>query len=335
MGIVFSKGSGVNESIYGKSQEPIRLFLEKRVESFEKASHLKHIFFTDKDNSFAAKFTSMTSMGGFSPVGEGGAYPLDEQQEGYSKVLEHDTWKDSFSITQEMIEDSKIYNLKKKPAAFVGGYNRTRELFGAALFGGAVSGKNEVTFRGRKYSTTGADGKPLFSPEHPSITNAKSKQANCYADAFTNDALIKAECKMQDFRDDNGNVLAITPDTIIIPNEATIKRDVFAAIGADKDPATANNGFNYTFGRWTVIVWQYLNQFLDLSSGSVPWILQDSKYNDECGGAVWLDRIPLTVKSWVDENTDNNIWKGRARFTAGFNDWRAFLACGVSGGESL
>lgn len=334
MSIHFSKSSGVNDSIFGKSQEPIRLFLEKKVESFENASHLKHIFFTDKDSNFAAKFTSMTSMQGFSPVGEGGAYPLDEQREGYSKVLEHDTWKDSFSITQEMIEDSKIYSLRSKPAAFVSGYNRTRELFGAALLAGAMQGKASVQFRGRAYSTTGADGKPFFAADHPSITKGKA-QANRFKDAFDNDALIKAETRMQDFRDDAGNVLAVTPDTIIIPNEATIKKAVFAAIGADKDPATANNGFNYTFGRWTVIVWQYLNQFLDLSAGAVPWILQDSNYNQECGGAVWLDRLPLSVKSYVDENTDNNIWKGRARFTAGFNDWRAFLVCGSADGGSL
>ena len=61
-----------------------------------------------------------------------------------------------------------------------------------------------------------------------------------------------------------------------------LKKDVFAAIGADKDPATANNGFNYTFGRWTVIVWQYLNQYLDLTTNK-PWILADTNYNEENG----------------------------------------------------
>ena len=48
------------------------------------------------------------------------------------------------------------------------------------------------------------------------------------------------------------------------------------------------------------------------------------------GGAVWLDRIKLAVKSYVDENTDNNIWKGRSRFIAGFNDWRAFAVGGIA-----
>ena len=30
MGIVFSEGSGLNDSIYGKCQAPIRMFLEQR-----------------------------------------------------------------------------------------------------------------------------------------------------------------------------------------------------------------------------------------------------------------------------------------------------------------
>ena len=71
------------------------------------------------------------------------------------------------------------------------------------------------------------------------------------------------ECRMQDFRDDNGQVPAIAPDTIIIPNDWKLKKDLFAALGADKDPNTSNNGFNYTFGRFHIVTWQYLNQFIN------------------------------------------------------------------------
>ena len=138
---------------------------------------------------------------------------------------------------------------------------------------------------------------------------------------------------MQDFRGDNGEILDVSPDTIVIPNDFTLKRDVFAAIGADKDPNTANNGFNYQFGRWNVIVWPYLNQYL--AAGAKPWILLDSRYNDEYGGAVWLDRTKLEVKSRIDDGNDANVWSGYARFIAGFNDWRAFAAAGIDGGDSL
>ena len=40
-GITFTEGSGLQDSIFGKSQAPIRMFLEKRGEAFEQQSMLK------------------------------------------------------------------------------------------------------------------------------------------------------------------------------------------------------------------------------------------------------------------------------------------------------
>ncbi|MEG1651739.1 MAG: hypothetical protein RR287_08005, partial [Oscillospiraceae bacterium] len=98
-GITFSKSSNVNDSVFGKSQEPIKMFLEKKAEAFEANSVINKVFSMDTSNNAMEKYTSMTSMNGFQPVGEGGSYPNDEMQEGNSKVLEHVTWKDSFKIT--------------------------------------------------------------------------------------------------------------------------------------------------------------------------------------------------------------------------------------------
>ena len=36
--LTFSEGSGLNDSVYGKCQAPIRMFLEKRGEAFEQES---------------------------------------------------------------------------------------------------------------------------------------------------------------------------------------------------------------------------------------------------------------------------------------------------------
>lgn len=79
-------------------------------------------------------------------------------------------------------------------------------------------------------------------------------------------------------------------------------------------------------------MWPYLNQFI--TKGTKPWVLGDSKYNEEYGGAVWLDRVNLEIRSELASN-DANVWKGYARFIAGFNDWRAFAVGGVSGGTEL
>lgn len=332
MGITFSKSSGVNNSVYGASQEPIKMFLEKRVEAFENNSGISTMFFMDKSKHFGEKLTGMTAMDGFQPVVEGGAYPKDEMQETYSQVLEHATWKDSFAITQEMVEDSQTMNLRKKPAAFINSYFRTREMFGAEIYGGGLSGTT-MTFRGMTFKTSCNDGLSQFNTAHTSITGKTGTQSNMFTNTFSASALSKVETAMQNFKGDNGEVLSVIPNVILIPNDAAMKEAVFAAIGADKDPSTSNNAFNYEFGRWTVCVNPYLNKFV--TSDNKPWWLLSESYNEEYGGAVWLDRIELEVKSYVDENTDNNIWKGRSRFVAGFNDWRFCTVGGMKNGTTL
>ena len=333
-GIIFSESSGVNDSIFGKSQAPIKFAIEKKAEAFEQESIVKHIFNLEKSEHYGEKITSLTAMSGFKPTPENGNYPKDGMQEGFSKFLEHVEWKDSFSISKPMIQDSKILDLRKRPESFITGFYRTREMYGAALLGAAISGKKSTIFNGKSFDTTSADNLELFSKAHPSaISDVKTKQSNQFADAFSVDALGAAESAMQDFRGDNNEVLGVTPDTIVIPNDYQLKKEVFAAIGADKDPNSANNGFNYLFGRWHIIVWQYLNQFI--TSNTKPWMLMSSDYNKEAIGAIWYDRTELDVYSYIDNDNGANTWNGDARFVAGFNDWRAFAIGGVSGGTNL
>lgn len=332
MKITFSEESRVNDSIYGNCQGAVKLFLEKRGEQFEQQSVIKDLFVMDTSENFGEMLTSMTAMDGFQPVGENGAYPIDGMQEGYSKMMRFETWKDSFSISQEMVEDAKLMDMKKQPAAFMTGYHRTRELFGAAIYGGAIQGKTAVKFRGKNFDIAAADGMSLFNVGHKPKVKGPA-QSNMFSDAFSVDALGRAETAMHLFKGDDDNILDVAPNTILIPEDADLKKAVFAAIGADKDPVTANNAFNYQYGRWNVIIWSYLNQFV--KAGTKPWILLDSAYNDTYRGAVWTDRIKLNVRSTIDDNTDANVWRGRSRFNATFNDWRFACIGGVAGGTSL
>lgn len=331
-GITFSEVSGVNDSVFGKSQAPIRMFIEKRAEQFEAESIVDKIFNFQPSTHWAESVASMTALDGFKPVGENGAYPVDGMEEGYKKTFEHVTWKDSFSISQEMVEDANLINFKKQPSAFVAAYYRTRERYGAALLGNAIAGNGSFGFYGKSFDAKSADGQNLFYTSHPAKISGGT-QSNLFADAFSAAALGAVETEMQNFHGDNGELLDVAPDTIIIPNLYALKNDVFGAIGADKDPNTANNAFNYQYGRWNIIVWPELNRYI--TSGTAPWVLMDSRYNGEYGSLMWFDRIKLAVRSSIDENTDANVWRGRARFVAGFNDWRAIAVGGVSGGTQL
>lgn len=329
--IIFGKMSGLNDSVYGKSEAPIKAFLEENVKAYTDMSFVEKVFKMMSSDNYGEKLTSLTSLAqGFMPVGEGGAYPKDDRQEGYSKFMEHETWKDSFTVTKEMIEDSKLLDLNRTGAkGFIDAYALTREKYGASILVGAVNGTS-TTFRGMKVDCTCNDGLSIFSTAHTSATGNAEPQSNKFSNEFDEDALGLVETAMQNFYDDNGEVLTVSPDTIIIANDAAMKKKVFAAIGADKDPNTSNNAFNYVFGRWNVITSPYLN---GLPKGA--WILEDSKFNDNYNGLIWFDRIPLTVSSYIDENTDNNVWKGRSRFVAGCNDWRGIAVAGVTGGTTL
>lgn len=330
--ITFTEGSGLQDSIYGKDQAPIRMLIEKHGEAFEQKSVIKEIFDMEKSNNFGEVYTGMTAMSGFQPVGENGAYPVDGMQQGYRKFVEHMTWKNTFSISREIADDTKSMDLTRQPVAFTTAYYRTRENFGAALLGAAARGATSAAFSGKMFDTTTADGVCLFSKAHPSILG-KTKQSNQFSDAFSNDALAAMETEMQNFKGDNGEILDVSPDTILIPNDAKLKMAVFEAIGADKSPNTANNGWNYNCGRWNVITWPALNQFI--TAGTSPWILLDTSYSKLYGGAIWLDRTPLEVKSRIDDANDANVWSGYARFIAAFNDWRFAAVGGVSGGTTL
>lgn len=332
MPIVFSESSNLANTIYGKCEAPIRMFLEQRSEAFDNNSLIKDLFLMGTSENYGDLLTTMTAMNGFRPVGENGAYPSDSMEEGFQKMIVYETWKDSFQITQEMIEDAKLMDMKKQPAAFMTGYERTRELFAAAIYAGFMQKAGSIKFRGKTFDIKGADGKTICATDHPAKVKGAA-QSNCFSNAFSASILGKVETEMQNFRGDNNEILDVAPTTILIPNDAGMKNDVFAAIGADKEPTTANNAFNYQYGRWNVIIWPYLNQFL--ANGAKPWALLDPTYNENYGGAVWNDRVPLTVRSDVDQNTDAAIWRGRARFNATGNDWRFIAFGGVTGGTDL
>ena len=63
--ITFTEGSGLQDSIFGKSQEPIKMFLEKRGEAFEQTSMLPELFNMGSSNHWGEKFSTMTAMDGF------------------------------------------------------------------------------------------------------------------------------------------------------------------------------------------------------------------------------------------------------------------------------
>lgn len=332
--VTVSIGSGLVDPIFGKCQVPLASYIEKLGEAFERESLLKYLFHFENSRHWAEQHSSETAMDDFVPVGEGGEYPRTGFESGYDRIIENMTFKQSFSVTQELVEDAQLGEMKRRARKLITAYDRTREKFGRALYAGGIYGTT-VSFGGKSFACNSADGLALFHKEHVNKVNGK-KQCNLYKGNFTATLLGKIETEMQQITGDNGELLAVSPDTILIPNDAALKDAVFSAIGADKEPTTSNNAYNHQFGRWNVITDPYLTQALAaMGKTDKPFILLDSKFLETGDGAIFQERKKLEVKSVVDQNNDNNSWRGRARFGAGFVDWRFAAAGNISTGKDL
>ena len=333
--LTVSIGSGLNGTIYGDCQVPLKAFLESRGEAFQRESLLPYLYRMEKSRHWAERYSSETAMGDFEPVGEGGDYPKTGFEDGYFRDIVNMTFKQSFSVTQELVEDCLLGTMKQRANKLVTAYGRTREKFGRILYAGGLYGTT-VSYKGKTFACGSADGQALFSKTHPNKVNG-AKQTNLYKGTFTNTLLGKIETEMQNIKGDNGELLGVAPDTIWIPNDAALKDAVFSAVGADKEPTSGNNAFNYQFGRWNIIVDPYLSAALtDLGKSSEkPFFLLDSKFIELNDGPIFQDRVPLDVKSVIDNNNDNNVWQGRARFGAGFADWRFVAVGNMSTGTDL
>lgn len=321
MAFTFSKNSNVNDSIFGKSQAPIKAFLEEQDEAFSKMSIIPYVFTEDTTTNYAEKYGYETALQNFEPVGENGAYPISGFQEGYSKTIEPDEWKNSFRVTQQMMEDAKFGKIKSQSKGFMLSYYRTKELFASSILNSGMNTSMVFGATGKTFDITCADGQPIFSLNHPSKTGRTGVQSNIFNLPFSYDNLNKVEEAMHYFTDDDGNLLSMNPDTIVISDRAKIKKAVFDAIGSDGTPGTANTGYNYNFGRWNVVISPYIDRGIT-GTNDDSWFLIDRDYNEAAYGLIWLKRIELAINSYVDENTDANIFKGRSRYGAGANNWR-------------
>lgn len=332
--VTVSIGSGLVDPIFGKCQVPLASYIEQLGEAFERESLLKYLFHFENSRHWAEQHSSETAMDDFVPVGEGGEYPRTGFESGYDRIIENMTFKQSFSVTQELVEDAQLGEMKRRARKLITAYGRTREKFGRALYAGGIYGAT-VSFGGKSFACNSADGLALFHKEHVNKVDGK-KQCNLYKGTFTAAVLGKMETEMQQRTGDNGELLAVSPDTIWIPNDAALKDAVFAAIGADKEPTTSNNAYNHQFGRWNVIIDPYLTQALaTMGKTDKPFILLDSKFLETGDGAIFQERKKLDVKSVIDQNNDNNSWRGRARFGAGFVDWRFASVGNISTGKDL
>lgn len=339
-GLLFTVSGDLANSIFFKDlYAPLKSIVIEKYTEFAQTDTFKEVFKEVASDSFAESYTSMTDLiGGFEQITEGGVPKISERMEGYKKFVENFNYANSFVVTRNAIEDNKISKAINGLTLMMRNYWLSRNHEAGAFLVNAVNGT--ATYKGKPMDITSADGLALFHTAHTSKVDGVATQSNKYAGDsteqssgiyFSSDLLAKAETIMQNLKDDNGEIAGITPDTIIIPNDATLKKQVFGVLGADKVPETNANAFNYLVGRYNVIVSQELNS---LASNHIFFLL-DSNYNSAIDGLIYQNRESLRVRAYTEEKTENIVFAGADRHCYSAIDWREIMAFNVTGGSSL
>ena len=94
---------------------------------------------------------------------------------------------------------------------------------------------------------------------------------------------------------------------------------------------SANNDINTQEGIWKLIV----DHRWTAAAGKKPYILMSSEAQRELNAGGFFDRVPLDVSNEVLNKSRNLEWSGYARWSAGFNNWSAYILGGADNGTTL
>lgn len=331
MAIKFAKNSGINDDLWKVNDQIVRAVLQDTDNEKNNDDELVNaIYNVEKSDKYAEKLSSLTEMGNFSIVDEGDAAVQDDIQQGFSKLIQHYQFIKKFTCTAEMNEDGDINSMKVAAANFVRAYKRTRAQYASDML---TTEGSTVQFGGKVLDKTTGDGKALFATDHPFVSKA-GVQSNVFTNAFGTDSVMLNRLANigRNFKNASGNVMGYTFDTIIIPGNAPALEDTIRKIiKSDLTVGSNFNDVNTQKGLWKLII----DHRWTVGDSEAPYILMSSEANKELQGAMFYDRVPLTMKDWVDENTFDLNWSGRARMSVGFNNWAAFLMGGAKVGTTL
>lgn len=333
--IIYSKLGGQNDAMYGKIDTPVKMLIENESNQCEKEGGVtRELYNVEKSSRFGETIIGQSDFDTFQAALEGAGAENDGIQQTYKKFIEHIQFMKEFTITAEAVEDAKYgiaLETKSKPKAFVRSYYRTmNKLCALALVNGM---KESFVFNKATIDTTTGDGLPLFSTRHPYHTDEHKGevQSNLFSfndTSYTDNAELFEKIlsitanKIRNVRDENGEVMGYTADTIIIPgNRPIFEAIVKKVVGSERSAGTNNNDINIQFGNWNVVVLNEWNTTED------QFMIMSSAANKALLGNLFFNRIPLTVKSWIDNHTSNYIWNGRCRFGVGFGTWKHILLC--------
>ncbi|MFA5562248.1 MAG: hypothetical protein WDA00_06390 [Eubacteriales bacterium] len=344
MSIIYSKSSGFHDAAIGKLETPIKMVIEHESDLLTKKGGIRDwLFNVEKSSRFGETIVAENEFGIFLSAEEGAGAENDSTEETARKFIEHIQFMKEFTITAQMMEDANYgvaADAKRRAENFTRAYYKTQhKICEYALSNGTSLSGN---FAKATLDLSTPDGLPLFSEDHKwGGSRISGTQSNYFwgslfgsASEFE-DALSELSVKLRNMKDENGEPLGYTADTIILPgNCPTAEMIAKKVCGSEGALGNGYNDINLQYGNWNIVImpgWQSTDDRCMIMSGEA---------NRNLGGNMFFNRIPLTITDWVDHHTGNYIWNGRCRFGVGFGTYKHILlavdaAAAVDGATAL
>ena len=335
--VIYSKHSGFANAAVGKLETPIKMLIEHESDLLTKRGGIcDWLFNIEKSNKFGETIVGQNEFGVFRFAEEGNVAEGDTISETYKKFIEHIQFMKEFIITAEMMEDAGYgiaVDAKRRAENFTRAYYKTiHKICERALASGTLK---STVFAGATVDLSTPDSLPLFHKDHVwgGGSGDRGKQSNfffgdifkhgtdrAYSTGVFEEALSELSVKLRNMKDENGEALGYTADTIILPgNRPTAEMIAKKVCGSEGALGNGYNDINLQYGNWNIVImpgWQTEDDRV---------MIMSSEANKNLSGNMFFNRVPLTITNWVDNHTGNYIWNGRCRFGVGFGTYKHIL----------
>ena len=345
--IIYSKSHPYNNAAIGRLEAPIKMIIEHESDLLSKKGGIcDWLFNVEKSSKYAETIAIQNEFDIFKAAAEGSGAEADISTDAYYKHIEHIQFMKEFVITAEMMEDAVngiAVDAKRRAQNFTRAYYKTiNKICEKALSEGT---KESCTFAGTTVDITAPDSFPLFYNSHNWGTELRGRgtQSNYYygdifsysngdtreysANAFE-ESLAELSVKLRNMKDENGDPLGYTADTLILPgNKPKIEAIAKRVCGSEGSLGNGYNDINLHYGNWNIVIlpnWQPTDDRV---------IIMSSEANKNLSGNMFFNRVPLTVSNWIDHHTGNYYWNGRCRFGIGFGSYKHILLAVDSASE--
>ena len=354
---------------YNILKEPLHKMLKDQQEAWEKENPIDLLFVRNTIASFQETYTSNIGFDhAFAETSDYAVGPIFNTAEGFAATYTTRTFQGSFIITQQVLEDGKMGQVKDDATMFLkrwhgdcveyaltalsSGFGVQKDYLGSKLLlKSADTDDGDIMMNGNNQKN------PLFCKTHKTVkrkdgTGALS-QSNMFAATLANhsaaisltdpeavskmaDLINYVITAMENYRDDNGKrAVVLGEKTIVAPNNARLKAVLESAVAMDVFGGVPNPAYK----RAVVKTNPYLND-MDCcikNDGSVlGFFIVDKAYNAANHGPEFTERIPLTLNAVWEKRPMGVIYDGRQRFDINVAAWRgiAYVAIGISSTDS-